>query len=344
MSNGPAIAVDQLAKTYRSGFLWRRRFPALQDVSFEVQQGEVFGLLGPNGAGKTTFIKILLGIIRKSSGKASLLGRPAGDRRGRLRVGYLPESLRIPRHHNALTALEFYGRLSRMSMPDIRSRRIELLERVGLASRLKTPVREYSKGMLQRLGLAQSLLHNPDVVFLDEPTDGLDPVGRNDVRILLREMKEAGKTIFVNSHLLQEVEMVCDRVAILDRGRLCGIGAPAELSQQAGQQVEVELEVQGAAEQIEAAFNGQSIVKTVPTGEQQHRITLQLADQAAVNHCIDQLRAQGVSILGFGRRRLTLEDAFLNLVKQALPSSPVPETRPSTADLPSPAPSNKADA
>ena len=218
------IRVEKLSKTYQEGWFSPKDIQALQDVSFDVRPGEVFGLLGPNGAGKTTFIKVLLGIIRPNTGTAKLFGHDAGDPRGRKRVGYLPERLVVPRHHTALSALEFYGQLSGMTIAEVRARQDEVLELVGLADRASDLVRKYSKGMQQRIGLGQALMHNPDILILDEPTDGLDPVGRAQVRSILDRLRGEGKTIFLNSHLLQEVELICDRVAILDRGRLKRVG------------------------------------------------------------------------------------------------------------------------
>ncbi len=224
------IYVEQLAKSYRS-LLWSKRsIDALRGADLQAHRGEIFGLLGPNGAGKTTLVKILLGVIRASSGKASLFGSPAGSLRARNRVGYLPESLRIDRHHTARTALHFYGRMSRMSHAEIHQKLDALLELVGLQNRDRESVRRYSKGMYQRLGLAQALLHDPDLLILDEPTDGLDPVGRNEVRRILLELKSRGKTIFLNSHILQEVELVCDRVAIMARGKVRACGTIDELT------------------------------------------------------------------------------------------------------------------
>ena len=193
------------------------RWPASRSACIA---GEIFGLLGPNGAGKTTLIKVLLGLVHKTSGDAELLGRPAGDIEARRQIGYLPEQHRIPHHLTGNTALEYYGRLSNMSMSDIRRRRPELLETVGLRRWGRTLVRKYSKGMTQRLGLAQAMLHDPELLILDEPTDGVDPVGRAEIRDILGRLKSEGKTIFLNSHLLQEIELVCDRVAILGQGKL----------------------------------------------------------------------------------------------------------------------------
>ena len=219
-----AIQVESLCKTYSEGLVFKKRFEALKEVTFSVREGEIFGLLGPNGAGKTTLLKILLGIIRKSNGTASMLGFPAGSREGRKQVGYLPEHLRVPRHMTGYQALEFFGNLSNLPTRQIREKRGELLELVGLAGRAKDSVKQYSKGMLQRLGLAQALLHDPKLLFLDEPTDGLDPRARAGMRAIISGLQERGVTVFLNSHLLQEVEMVCQRVAILDKGNLryCG--------------------------------------------------------------------------------------------------------------------------
>ena len=208
MTSAPLISVSGLSKTYVEGWFRRRRLEVLKGLTLEVGQGEIFGLLGPNGAGKTTFIKILLGIVRKTAGSATLIGHPAGSRRSRRLVGYLPENLRIARHHTAVTALNYYGQLNGLSVSQIARRRDELLQTVGLADRAQDSVAKYSKGMLQRLGLAQTLLHDPQLVILDEPTDGLDPVGRSHVRNVLQKLKQEGRTVFVNSHILQEVELV----------------------------------------------------------------------------------------------------------------------------------------
>ena len=312
MSQDSAIEVNELTKSYRMG-LFRKRFEALKGVSFQVQRGEIFGLLGPNGAGKTTLIKVLLGIVRRSSGRASLLGRPAGDRLSRLRVGYLPENLRIASHHTALTALEYYGKLSGLRMSQIRPQRQRLLESVGLADRTRESVKRFSKGMLQRLGLAQALLHDPELLILDEPTDGLDPVGRSHVRNVLHQLKEQGTTIFLNSHILQEVELVCDRVAILDRGLVKALGSVDQIAPAQQEGVELELRVAASREAVQLGLGERGVNKWESNGDQQHHLLLRLGDQAAVDHCIDDLRKHNVSIVTLARRRVTLEDAFLKL-------------------------------
>ncbi len=318
MTPSPTIEVESLTKHYREGWLRRRGVQALRGITLSVAPGEIFGLLGPNGAGKTTFIKILLGIIRKSGGEARLLGRPAGDRQGRRLIGYLPEHLRIPGHHNALTALEFYGKLSGLSGRQIRERTPRLLEMVGLAARAKDSVRKYSKGMLQRLGLAQALVHDPQLLILDEPTDGLDPLARSQVRTLLKQLRSAGKTIFLNSHLLLEVELICDRVAILDRGRLRYVGpvdtVHASVAQAAD--LEVQLEFAGDEERAREALNGRPVDLWEPLDEGRFRTALRLPDQKAVDACIDRLRANDVSVIALSRRRVSLEDAFLHMLDQ----------------------------
>jgi ABC-2 type transport system ATP-binding protein len=320
MTNSPAIEVASLRKTYRDGLFGRRRVEALKGVSFDVGRGTIFGLLGPNGAGKTTIIKVLLGIVRKSGGTATLLGRPAGDRLGRRGVGYLPENHRIPRHHTGNTALQYYASLSGMSGRDICRRRSELLERVGLAEWGRTSVKKYSKGMLQRLGLAQALMHDPELLILDEPTDGVDPVGRSDMRGILQQLKTEGKTIFINSHLLQEVELVCDRVAILDKGEVRRYGLIEEITRRA--EPEVQFVLAGSELAIRSALGARPITQWSLEATDLVRTTVRLLDQAAVDQCIDDLRRHAISIVAMVQRRDTLEQVFLDIIRKEN-SSPV---------------------
>ncbi|MCA9163560.1 MAG: ABC transporter ATP-binding protein [Planctomycetales bacterium] len=309
-----AIEVDGLRKRYRDGWLVSRQFEALKGISLQVAAGEIFGLLGPNGAGKTTFVKILLGIIRKSEGVAQVFGRRAGNRASRRRIGYLPEHLVIPRHHTGVSALEYYGGLSGLSPGQVRQRRDELLKIVGLAGRERDPIRKYSKGMLQRLGLAQALLHDPDMLILDEPTDGLDPVARAQMRSVLQTLKREGKTIFLNSHLLQEVELVCDRVAILDKGQLRGIGSVDELAAHTSRELELELELIGDESTIRELISADAIRSFQQAANGNWRLTVFANDQTAVDSLVDRLRQRQISIVAIHRRRVTLEDAFLNLL------------------------------
>ena len=202
---------------------------ALHGLDLLVQSGEVFGFLGPNGAGKTTTVKILLGLVAPTSGEAHLFGQPVGDAEARRRVGYLPENFRF---HDWLTGyelLDFHARLAGLSRDERRERIPRVLEAVGLGGRGGDRIHGYSKGMTQRIGLAQAIIHEPDLVLLDEPTSALDPVGRREVRDLIRSLRARGMTVFLNSHLLSEVEMVCDRVAIVDGGRVVQSGRLSEL-------------------------------------------------------------------------------------------------------------------
>jgi ABC-2 type transport system ATP-binding protein len=322
MSQELAIEVSDLTKTYREGMIFRKKFQALKGISFSVPRGQIFGLLGPNGAGKTTFLKILLGVIRKSGGNAAMLGHPAGSLAGRNLVGYLPERLRIPQHMTGYTALEVFGNLSNVPTSTIKKKRDSLIDMVGLTGRAKDKVKKYSKGMQQRLGLAQALLNDPQMLVLDEPTDGLDPQARAEMRAIIRRLKEDGVTIFLNSHILQEVELICDNVAILDQGnmRYCG---PVD---QIGEFVKSQLGVGGGEHQVEFRVKGD--VKTIADAIQklggilvanqraasEQVFTVGLPDQAAIDRAVDELRGQGVSLVGMNIEQVSLEEAFLRIV------------------------------
>ena len=221
------IETIDLSKNYK-------RIQALRGVSIVVKKGEIYGLLGQNGAGKTTLIKVLLGIISGWQGEAQLLGKAAGRADVRARVGYLPEDHHFPDYHSSYSLLDFYCQLLGVSGSGRRRRIPEMLELVGLKGRMHYKIRTYSKGMKQRMGIAQAIVHNPEVVFLDEPTDGVDPIGRREIREIMLRLKERGVTIFLNSHLLSEVEQICDRVAILQKGQVIREGSIAELTRQRG--------------------------------------------------------------------------------------------------------------
>lgn len=225
------IQTQNLSKTYRTGFWLAQKIRSLIAIDLDVYQGETFGLLGQNGAGKTTLLKTLLGIVRPTQGKATLLGKPLGDRNVKKRIGYLPEN---PYFYDYLTGweiLEFTGGLFEIPHSVQKARIPELLELVGLSLKdaKKKQLRRYSKGMLQRIGLAQALINDPELVFLDEPMSGLDPLGRYQMRETILSLKRQGKTIFFNSHILSDVEKVCDRVAILDKGELICEGSMDKL-------------------------------------------------------------------------------------------------------------------
>ena len=236
-ADGLAIDLQNVVKIYK------RRVRALQGVSMRVRRGEVFGLLGPNGAGKSTLVKIMMTVVRPTQAAGTILGNPIGNKPTLARVGYLPENHRFPRYLTGRQVLEFFAALAKVDRPTRRRRAGELLETVGMSQWANTRISTYSKGMLQRVGLAQALVNDPELVLLDEPTDGVDPVGRRDILEVLGRMRQQGKTVFVNSHALSELETICDRVAILVQGQVARQGTIDELTV-ARQRYEIELEVQ----------------------------------------------------------------------------------------------------
>ncbi|MBW4576501.1 MAG: ABC transporter ATP-binding protein [Aphanothece sp. CMT-3BRIN-NPC111] len=229
----PVVETLELKKVYRTGFWMNQKIESLKSCSLSVYQGETFGLLGPNGAGKTTLLKTLLGIVRPTSGRGLLLGCPLGDLAVKQRIGYLPENAYFYDFLTGWEFLQFAAGLFKIPASVQRQRIPQLLELVGLAQSAarKKQMRQYSKGMLQRIGMAQALINDPDVVFLDEPMSGLDPMGRRQMREIILSLRNAGKTVFFNSHVLAEVEQICDRVAILAQGELICIGSIDELLQ-----------------------------------------------------------------------------------------------------------------
>ncbi len=246
-----ALSITNLEKTFHLGFIGALRpFRSLADrlqmkgvayrvdavrgISLDVERGEIFGFLGPNGAGKTTTIKMLMGLIHPSAGEGTVLGAPLGDKSARSHIGFLPEHPYFYEHLKPLEFLEFYGSLFSMTARERRRRSLELIDRVGLNHAMGRPLRKFSKGMVQRIGLAQALINDPDLVVLDEPMSGLDPMGRKDVRDIIFELKERGKTVFFSSHILQDVEMICDRVSILVQGRLRSEGRLSDILKTGG--------------------------------------------------------------------------------------------------------------
>jgi len=222
------VETKDLTKVY-TDFWGRPRVPALRHLNFTIEKGEVFGLLGPNGSGKTTTIKLLLGLLFPTSGEAWVLGRPAGNVATYRRIGFLPEESYFYRFLNAEETLHFYGQLFELRGKELRRKTDELIELVGLKEARKRRLKEYSKGMARRIGLAQALINDPEFIFLDEPTSGLDPIGSREMKDLIIELRRRGKTVLLSSHLLADVEDICDRIAILHKGKLTKIGEVKEL-------------------------------------------------------------------------------------------------------------------
>src|SRR6185312_14590156 len=224
-----AIEISNLAKTYTVGFFRKSEKAALKELSLSVREGEIFGYLGPNGAGKTTTLKLLMGLMYPTAGSASILGRPISDPTVKRSIGFLPEQ---PYFYDYLTArelLEYYASLSGVPASERSTRAQKMLDRVGMGHAGGTQLRKFSKGMLQRVGIAQAIIHDPKIVFLDEPMSGLDPIGRREVRDLIQELNDEGKTVFFSTHILSDAETLCDRVAVLNRGELRGVGVVADL-------------------------------------------------------------------------------------------------------------------
>ncbi len=300
----PAIETQDLQKKYLT--LRRKEIPALRGVTLRVERGTIFGLLGPNGAGKTTLIKILLGLCAPTDGSARLLDSHPGNMAARRRVGYLPEAMRIPDYMKAQRFMRYMGRLNRVPGATLKKRIPQLLEQVGLGG-VKKPAKAYSKGMLQRLGLAQALLNDPELLILDEPTDGLDPVGRKQVRELLQGLKAAGKTIFLNSHMLSEVELVCDQVLILNQGLVARAATPEEFTRGTGECLVRVAEVNDAVRAAAAAVLG-----TVTWTDSALRFMPR--DRTQLNALIDKLRSVPVEIEAVEPVKNSLEQFFLKVV------------------------------
>lgn len=307
---GSSIDLCGVRKTYA------RRIAALRGVDLRVGRGEIFGLLGPNGAGKSTLVKIMLTLVRADAASGTLLGRPLGDRAALARVGYLPEAHRFPPHLSAAQLLDYYGALARVPRRERRLRGAALLERFGMKAWAAQRIGRYSKGMLQRLGLAQALLNDPELVVLDEPTDGLDPLGRRDVRQILLELKARGATVFLNSHLLSELEMVCDRVAILLAGAIARQGAVEELTRGsdacrvtfAGDAAPL----REALGRLGARLDGAAPDRAASGGA---AVTIAGADAGRLNAVIDLLRSRGLLIESVVPQRASLEDIFVQVAE-----------------------------
>lgn len=304
MAGEYAIETANLRKIYRSRFRGRE-IPAVSDLSLQVPQGSKFGLLGPNGAGKTTFVKMLLSAVHPTSGVACLFGRNAAEPEARRPVGYLPENHRFPTYLTGAGMLDFYGSLSGLNAGERRLRIPEMLKLVGLENWGEVRIKKYSKGMLQRLGLAQALIHRPRLLILDEPTDGVDPVGRRDIRDILHRLTGTGVTVFINSHLLSEVESFCEYVAILHRGTLALEGRVSALTASGGYSVVCAPLPSEATAKIKAAG---AIHLSHPSGAEFHASGRDLA-----NRIIDLVRDYNVEIESVSESGSSLEDVFIRV-------------------------------
>ncbi|MBH24089.1 MAG: ABC transporter [Myxococcales bacterium] len=301
------LRAHKLAKTFRIGF-WRKKVVALRDATFDVNEHEVFGLIGPNGAGKTTTLKILTGLVKPDAGEGSLLGQPIGSVDARRHLGYLPEA---PYFYEYLTVgelLHFYGGIFGMSRAERQKRIDELIEKVGLSHARDRPLRKFSKGMLQRAGLAQALIHDPQLVILDEPQTGLDPIGRTQVTRLIMELREQGKSVFFASHILPDVERVCDRVAVMFNGKVVGVGRLSELLK--AQVLDVEILAEGLGAESRPEFEQLGCSWRDVDGEG-GRVMLVAEDVKVGREAMSLVLQRGGAVRGYNERHEHLEDLFV---------------------------------
>ncbi|MHB8474644.1 MAG: ABC transporter ATP-binding protein [Candidatus Acidiferrales bacterium] len=303
---GAAIEIENLSKDYPFGFLHLKKKRSLEALTMQVESGEVFGFLGPNGAGKSTTIKLLVGLIFPDAGAARILGKPITDIEMHRDIGYLPEQ---PYFYDYLTAaelLDYFARFHDLTAADRKERVGRMLRKVGLETAGKIQLRKYSKGMLQRVGLAQAILHDPQVVILDEPMSGLDPIGRREVRDIILELKRDGRTVMFSTHILSDAEMLCDRVGVIVGGKLRGVGAPGEIvgMKAHGMEILFELQVGGS--------NAAAIVaQATKTGD---RYRMQVSEEG-LYAALEQLRGAGAKILSVAQVKASLEEYFMHLIE-----------------------------
>jgi ABC-2 type transport system ATP-binding protein len=304
-----ALATHELTKDYAVGFWRKRPYRALDHLTLDVESGEVFGFLGPNGAGKTTTLKLLMQLVYPSEGHAEILGRPVGDLGVKHRIGYLPENPYFYDHLTAEELLTYYATLFGIRGAERAARAARLLDEVGVGAERRLQLRKFSKGMLQRVGIAQALINNPELIILDEPMSGLDPLGRRDVRSLILRLRDEGRTVFFSSHVLSDAEALCSRVAILAKGRLVASGRLADML--ALRARGWEMEVTGASDRLIASL-GSRVLRSVRISE--GRYTLELALDPPPEKLLGELTAAGASLASLNPIRETLEDLFVQSV------------------------------
>jgi len=302
-STGQAISLDDVRKVYPRGVV------ALDGIAMHVAAGEIFGLLGPNGAGKSTLVKIMMTVVSPTHARGTILDAPIGDKRTLASIGYLPEHHRFPPYLTARQAIDLFGAMSGMPRPERRRRTAELLDVVSMSEWADRRIGSYSKGMRQRVGLAAALVHDPALVVLDEPTDGVDPVGRREIRDVLVRMRDEGRTVFLNSHLLSELEMVCDRVAILVQGKVWAQGSIEDLTAQSRR---YEIVVEDPHHAVGAATF--DVELRTSREEDRTRIIVPQADAATIQPIVDRLRRDGRTIVALTPVRESLEDLFMRAV------------------------------
>ena len=304
----PAIETTSLSKVYVTSF-GKKKVRALNELNLTIEKGTIFGMLGPNGAGKTTLVKLLLQIIFPTFGTARLLDTDINDYHLKKKIGYLPENHKYPPYLSGGAVLKYFGKLSNINGLELDKKIDELLELVNLSKWKKAKVKTYSKGMMQRLGLAQALINDPELIFLDEPTDGVDPIGRKEIRDILLELKSRSKTIFLNSHLLSEVELITDRVGILNKGKLLREGTVRELTEK-----KEEYKITVSDEEFELTrYSDKNIIITKSNSGS---YSVKVDDIRTMNLLVDKLRNDSVLIKEIVLQKETLEEMFISLISQ----------------------------
>ncbi|MCY7363285.1 MAG: ABC transporter ATP-binding protein [Ignavibacteria bacterium] len=302
------ISTKNLSKEYSSGSYSKDKILALNNFTFEVESGEIFGILGPNGAGKTTLIKILLGITHRTNGEIKIFNKEISDDSYKFKIGYLPENHKFTNYLTGEQVLFYFGKLSGMNDADVKKKTTEYLNLVEMEKWRKTKIKKYSKGMMQRLGLAQSMLNNPELIFLDEPTDGVDPIGRKEIRDVLNNLKSMGKTIFLNSHLLSEVELICDRIAILNKGTLVKSGRVEDITA-------VSDNFRFVTTETDEKVLNTLLTNYKTTIISNNEFVYNSLNPEEMNKMIDYLRENKILILSIVREKDSLENMFINLIE-----------------------------
>lgn len=310
----PSIHVSGLSKVYKSPFS-SRSVTALKNLDLTVAPGEIFGLLGPNGAGKTTLVKILLSVVHPTAGNAALYGVPVSNPEARQQIGFLPENHRFPDFLTAYQMLDLYGQFAGVSSQHRKERIPKLLELVNMSEWATTKIRKFSKGMMQRVGIAQALINDPALIFLDEPTDGVDPIGRREIRDILNVLKGEGKTIFLNSHLLSEVEQMCTKVVILNKGEKVQEGTVDDLTRTETHFELYTTPIPPALMQELEARHAFALMDTTGSGADILHYRLKSPGRGELNHVIDALRKANIEIDEVRPFRKSLEERFVEVVK-----------------------------
>jgi len=305
------IKTENLCKDFLTGFS-RSRVQALKGINLQIEKGEIFGFLGPNGAGKTTTIKILVGLIRPTSGKAFVLGKPAGKVSSRTQIGFLPEQPYFYDYLSGEEFLSFCARFFPMTEQERKTRINSLLALVGLERSRKMALRKYSKGMLQRIGIAQALVNDPELVILDEPMSGLDPLGRKEIRDLIADLKIRGKTVFFNTHIISDVEIICDRIGIIHRGELLKVGLVEEIAKATIHQWEILAEVrqEGLRKELEEMGKRDQFF----ISWQKEQALIRTEDEAKASRIANTILSKGGRLVEYSARRQNLEDYFVKMV------------------------------